>query len=227
MRFAYSLKQKVKIATLLFFVMTCSILITILEEKSVNKMNESFSSLYNDRLIPAMDLFQVVEIVYSKKSLLEELIYRDNPADLNASAATLKNSNFTIDSLIGKYEKTFLVQQEKELLLLLKHQLNELAETERTILQLLNIKNKSKAHNVFEGSGQITSDRIVKNVSNLMHTQKQVGTEIITDTAFVVSGSRIYSNLQIALAVVIGILIVGILFTSNVVYMKNDKFNLN
>jgi len=227
MRFAYSLKQKVKIATLLFFVMACSILITILEEKSVNKMNESFSSLYNDRLIPAMDLFQVVEIVYSKKSLIEELIYRDNPADLNASAATLNRSNFTIDSLIGKYEKTFLVQQEKELLLLLKHQLSDLVETEKTILQLLTSDNKRKAHNLFEGSGQVTSDRIVKNVSNLMRTQKQVGTEIITDTAFVISGSRIYSNLQIALAVVIGILIVGILFTSNVVYIKNDKFNLN
>jgi hypothetical protein len=227
MRFAYSLKQKVKIATLLFFVMTCSILITILEEKSVNKMNESFSSLYNDRLIPAMDLFQVVEIVYSKKSLLEELIYRNNPTDLNASEVTLKRSNFTIDSLIGKYEKTFLVQKEKELLLILKNQLTDLEETEQTILQLLTTDNKSKAHNLFEGSGQVTSDRIVKNVSNLMRTQKQVGTEIITDTAFVVSGSRIYSNLQIALAVVIGILIVGILFTSNVVYMKNDKFNLN
>jgi len=227
MRFAYSLKQKVKIATLLFFVMTCSILITILEEKSVNKMNESFSSLYNDRLIPAMDLFQVVEIVYSKKSLLEELIYRDNPTNLNASAASLKRSNFTIDSLIGKYEKTFLVQKEKELLLLLKHQLSELVETEKTIMQLLTSDNKRKAHNLFEGSGHVISDRIVKNVSNLMRTQKQVGTEIITDTAFVVSGSRIYSNLQIALAVVIGILIVGILFTSNVVYIKNDKFNLN
>ena len=227
MRFAYSLKQKVKIATLLFFVMTCSILITILEEKSVNKMNESFSSLYNDRLIPAMDLFQVVEIVYSKKSLLEEFIYRDNPTNLNASAASLKRSNFTIDSLIGKYEKTFLVQKEKELLLLLKHQLSELVETEKTIMQLLTSDNKRKAHNLFEGSGHVISDRIVKNVSNLMRTQKQVGTEIITDTAFVVSGSRIYSNLQIALAVVIGILIVGILFTSNVVYIKNDKFNLN
>ena len=227
MRFAYSLKQKVKIATLLFFVMTCSILITILEEKSVNKMNESFSSLYNDRLIPAMDLFQVVEIVYSKKSLLEELIYRNNPADLNTSAATLKSANFTIDSLVGKYEKTFLVQKEKELLLLLKHQLSDLVETEKNILSMLTSGNKSKAHNLFEGTGQVTSDRIIKNVSNLMRTQKQVGTEIITDTAFVISGSRIYSNLQIALAIVIGILIVGILFTSNVVYMKNDKFNLN
>jgi hypothetical protein len=227
MRFAYSLKQKVKIATLLFFVMTCSILITILEEKSVNKMNESFSSLYNDRLIPAMDLFQVVEIVYSKKSLLEELIYRDNTEDLRISAATLKRSNFTIDSLIGKYEKTFLVQKEKELLLLLKHQLSDLVATEQAIMELLTSGNKSKANHLFEGSGQITTDRVVKNISNLMRTQKQVGTEIITDTAFVVSGSRIYSNLQIALAVVIGILIVGILFTSNVVYIKNDKFNLN
>jgi hypothetical protein len=227
MRFAYSLKQKVKIATLLFFVMTCSILITILEEKSINKMNESFRSLYNDRLIPAMDLFQVVEIVYSKKSLLEELIYRDNTKDLSISASTLKRYNFTIDSLIGKYEKTFLVQKEKELLLLLKHQLSDLVATEQDIMQLLTSGNKSEANHLFEVSGQVTADRIVKNVSNLMRTQKQVGTEIITDTAFVVSGSRIYSNLQIALAVVIGILIVGILFTSNVVYIKNDKFNLN
>ena len=57
MKFAHSIKQKTKVALLLFCIMVCLILVRILEDKSIKQMNNSFISLYNDRLIPATDLF--------------------------------------------------------------------------------------------------------------------------------------------------------------------------
>jgi hypothetical protein len=50
---------------------------------------------------------------------------------------------------------------------------------------------------------------------------------LIKDSEFAVSGTRIYSSLQLALAIIIGILIVAIVFASNVVKIPNDKFKLN
>jgi hypothetical protein len=227
MRFAYSIKQKFKIAMLLFFIMTCSILITILEEKSVKNMNESFISMYNDRLIPALDLFHVLENVYSKKSFVEVLLYTNTNSKIAQAQEQVQRHNVKIDSLIRKYEQTTLVQQEKQQLAILKQRLVTYIRIEREILTMLFNQERAEALKLYEDSGRNLSLQIINNVSDLMDTQRQIGTELLKDSAFAVSGTRLYLTLQIALAIIIGILIVGILFTSNVVNIKNDKYTLN
>lgn len=228
MKFAYSVKQKMKIAVLLFCIMACTLLIRFLEDKSVKDMNESFVSMYNDRLIPATDLFYVAENAYLKKSLFEEVLYEPdhlfNPEELKDTLGKLNN---TIDSLITKYGRTFLVKQEKE----------QLSELKKGLLATIGIENKilaaaasggiAEARKLYEAEGRESSRRTIGKLSALMSIQKQIGEELIKDSAFMVSGNKIYSAFQVALAVVIGILIVGIVFTSNVVKISNDKFNLN
>ena len=73
MKFAHSIKQKTKVALLLFCIMICLILVRILEDKSIKQMSESFASLYNDRLIPATDLFFIAEKLNLKKDLIEDI----------------------------------------------------------------------------------------------------------------------------------------------------------
>lgn len=227
MRIAYSLKQKLKIAMLLFFIMTCSILITILEEKSVKNMNESFISMYNDRLIPALDLFHVLQNVYANKSFVEDVLYTRKGISALEAQKQVEQRNVKIDSLIRKYEQTTLVQQEKQQLAILKQRLVNYLRIERDILTMLFNQKQVQALQLYEDSGRKLSLEIIASVSVLMDTQRQVGTELLKDSAFAVSGTRLYSTLQIALAIIIGILIVGILFTSNVVNIKNDKYTLN
>ncbi len=68
---------------------------------------------------------------------------------------------------------------------------------------------------------------IVKKLTELTQIQRKVGEELIKDSNYVASGNNFYSNIQFALAIVIGILIVAIITTSNVVKVANEKFNLN
>lgn len=227
MRIAYSLKQKLKIAMLLFFIMTCSILITILEEKSVKNMNESFISMYNDRLVPALDLFHVLQNVYMKKSFVEDLLYTRKDFNTKQVQTQVERLNVKIDSLIRKYEQTTLVKQEKQQLTILKQRLVNYLKIETDIMRMLFNEEHGQALQLYEQSGKDLSLQIIDNISVLMDTQRQVGTELLKDSAFAVSGTRLYSTLQIALAIIIGILIVGILFTSNVVNIKSDKYTLN
>jgi hypothetical protein len=228
MRFAYSIKQKMKIAVLLFCIMACTLLIRFLEDKSVKSMHESFVSMYNDRLIPATDLFYVAEIAYLKKSLFEEALYGPehlfNPSELKD---TLGRLNISIDSLITKYGRTFLVKQEKEQLSELQKGLLGTIGIEKKILAASAAKGMGQARKLYESEGRESSKTTIKKISELMNIQKQIGEELIRDSAFMVSGSKLYSAFQVALAIVIGILIVGIVFTSNVVKINNDKFNLN
>lgn len=229
MRLAFSVKQKIRIAALLFAVMTCSILIRFLEDQSVKSMNESFVSMYNDRLIPATDLFYIAENANAKKSLLEEALYSsEHPAgDQMLPTEKLKSFNATIDSLIRKYKKTLLVKQEKAKLIELQQRLSDNVQAENNILMLLKNRNLASARKLYENKGRASADLAIQKLSELMAIQKQVGQELIKDSAFMVSGSKLYSALQVALAIVIGILIVGIIFASNVVKINNDKFNLN
>jgi hypothetical protein len=229
MRLGFSVKQKIRIASLLFAVMACSILIRFLEDESVKSMNESFVSMYNDRLIPATDLFYITEHANAKKSLLEEALYwsEHHAAVQEAVARKLAVHNAAIDSLMHKYKRTFLVKQEKGKLAELDKQLLNTIGIENSIIALLKVNKPGSARDLYENTGRASADLAILKISELMAIQKDVGTELIRDSAFVVSGNKLYSTLQVALAIVIGILIVGIIFTSNVVKINNDKFNLN
>lgn len=228
MRFAYSVKQKMKIAVLLFCIMACTLLIRFLEDKSVKNMNESFVSMYNDRLIPATDLFYVAEKAYLKKSLFEDALYGTGTA-LHVPTLTrqLDKLNYSIDFLINKYAKTFLVKQEKAQLEALKKGLIGTIKVEKAILTIAENQGVEAARKLYNSEGRASSTETIKKLSALMSIQKQIGEELIKDSAFMVSGNKLYSGFQVVLAIVIGILIVGIVFTSNVVKITNDKFNLN
>lgn len=213
---------------LLFCIMACTLLIRFLEDKSVKSMHESFISMYNDRLIPATDLFYLAEKAYLKKSLFEEALYGPdhlfNPSELKDTLAKL---NISIDSLITKYGRTFLVKQEKEQLSDLKNGILGTIGIEKKILDASAGGDIGKARGLYEAEGRASSKTTIEKLSELMSIQKQIGEELIRDSTFMVSGSKVYSAFQVALAIVIGILIVGIVFTSNVVKINNDKFNLN
>lgn len=227
MRFAYSLKQKVKIAVLLFFIMTCSVLIRILEDKSVKNMNESFVTLYNDRLIPAMDLYHIVENLYARRNIIENILYsRAAAIDLDLKQ-NLSRYNHNIDSLLKKYEKTYLVQQEKVQLQDLKQNLSSILAMEQKLVSNIYNNQAASALQIYENQGKRLFSSATMHLTKLIDTQKQVGNEINEQTEKIVSGTKIYSNLQLVLAIMIGILIVGILFTSNVVNIRSDKYNLN
>lgn len=229
MKVAYSLKQKMKIATFLFAIMACMILIRILEDKSVKSMNESFVSMYNDRLVPATDLFYIAENIFAKKYTLDSFLYSGNPEkkDVGLLKTQFGKFNTTIDSLMKKYEKTFLVKQEKEQLKELKIRLIGSIAAEQHVIALSDSHSIEDGRKLYETVGRATSRRTLQQLTELMTIQTQVGQELIQSSASMVSRSKLYSTLQIALAILIGILVVGIISASNVVQVKNDKFNLN
>ncbi|PYF68982.1 MCP four helix bundle domain-containing protein [Pedobacter nutrimenti] len=229
MKFAYSVKQKMTIALLLFCIMGCSILIRVLEDKSIKKMNNAFLSMYKDRLIPATDLFFLAENIYEKRFLLEETLNQPglDKARISQTSNRLENHDRNIDSLIRKYEQTLLVKPEKKYLTDLKSKLQAHRLIEQNILVMSSKHSAQEGKKMFETLGKTSFQTATQKLSELTRIQTEVGEELIGNSKFMVSGSQIYSALQVALAIVIGILIVGIVFTSNVVKIQNDKFNLN
>lgn len=202
--------------------MCCTLLIRFLEDKSVDKINESFISMYNDRLVPATDLYFVAENLYHKNTILQDALVNNESHSLN-NQLQIKKHNQKIDSVINKYELTLLVKQEKAFLKDLKIALNIQEQLESKMLALTGNERKQ----IYESIGRSATAQTLTKLSALIKIQSKVGDELIRDSKIFVSGTKIYSTFQGILAVFIGIMIVSIISASNMVKIQNDKFNLN
>lgn len=218
MKFSYSLKQKTKIALLLFCIMACTILIRLLEDKSIKDMGTSFVSMYNDRLVPATDLFLISEKIHAKRHLLASTSGKPNPMVLQKSTSI----DGSIDSLLTKYEKTFLVKSEQRHLQDLKTSLAESRALEFKIRENVASASPLDLELVKKSYAQISAQLLA-----LTQIQTKVGNELMSESKEILSGSKLYSSIQFALAIVIGILIVSIIFASNAMKVNQEKFNLN
>ncbi|RZK54584.1 MAG: hypothetical protein EOO91_15670 [Pedobacter sp.] len=221
MKMAFSIQQKAKIALLLFCIMACTILIRLLEDKSLNSMNNAFVSMYNDRLIPAADLFYVSEILFEKRDLIEKhRRLKISVAEQTAKLMAIRN--LKIDSVLKKYGQTFLVSDEKSSLQQLKQRLITHQTLENDAIFHANHSDVFAFEEL-----NYSYKEILKNLSLLTKTQTLVGKELIKESESLYAGTKIYSAIQFVLAIVIGILIVSIIFASNVIKVKQEKFNLN
>jgi hypothetical protein len=228
MKFAYSIKQKTKIAILLFLIMACTILIRLLEDRSIKNMEKAFSSLYNDRLVPATDIFYISEKLYAKRFLLETFVYSDqNKLSAQQLNDKLKAYDKSIYTLLVKYEKTFLVNNEKNHLTELKVKLIENKVLEKNILLNANNLDKTALRKLYDSNAEQSFLDISNTLSQLTKVQTVVGEQLKDESQKIVRGTNLYSTLQLLIAIVIGALIVSILAASNVVNIRNDKFNLN
>ncbi|SFA46055.1 Four helix bundle sensory module for signal transduction [Pedobacter suwonensis] len=224
MKFAFSLKNKLKTAFLLFCIMCCTLMIRFLEDKSVEKINDSFISMYNDRLVPATDLYFIAENLYYKNAILQELLLGNDAAEGLTMLVNMNNHNRKIDSVINKYELTFLVKQEKNYLNEFK---KALLVQQRIEAKMLNMASAEEGRSIYESTGKKAVNQTLVKLSALIKIQSKVGNELIKGSRIFVSGTKVYSTLQVILAIVIGIMIVNIVSASNMVKITNDKFNLN
>lgn len=228
MKFSFYIQQKLKIAILLFLVMGCTILIRILEDKSVNDMNTSFKSLYNDRLIPSVLLHDINLLLTEKNWTLEKYIQGSVEIQPDYISSVIAINNKKIDSLLLIYDKTYIVETEASQLKNLKTAIKEYKIQENQVITYILNNQRALANNLYEINAKKTYLKISQNINYLLTTQINVGSELINDVDDIVSGTKLYSAIQIGLAIVIGLLIMGILFAvKSTKTVPQKDFHLN
>jgi hypothetical protein len=228
MKISFDIKQKTKVAILLFCIMACTLLIRTLEDQNIKSLNNSFSSLYTDRLVPALLLFDIAEHLHAKQALINNILQGNinvaKPYDL---LNQISAHDVAITGFVLKYEKTYLVKSEKQLLNELKISLDKSKLVEQSMSALSELNNTAPGRRLLELKTAQTFNAAVKNLKALMNIQNQVGEELIKESAFIISDNKIYSSLQTALAVMIGILTVALVFASRSIIIPIEKFHLN
>jgi len=228
MKWTYFIRQKLKVAVLLFSIMACSILIRILEDKNVKNISQALSSMYDDRLVPASDIFYMAEHLYAKKFLLhafEHEVEWSQDVFLALERQLLPHSH-AIDTLLLKYEQTYLVAQEKASLAGFKKRLADYRTQEKQLLtmDMQHVRLQIVPH-VRQGKSAL--EAAINELSELEKLQTLVGKKLMTDAQFIMKGTRLFSTLQLILSIVIGIMVVVLVLESKSIIKNNQPFNLN
>jgi hypothetical protein len=232
MKWSFVVQQKLKAAVVLAGMMCMIVAATLISRMNMQGIDKSFSSIYQDRLIPATNIIYLTENLYGKRLSLEKFLLSDELGSSQEIVAGLDIHDRHIDSLIKAFEKTYLVDQEATSLGAFKNRVQEYALLEEMIINLYTSGHVAAGKELFEGAGARTFQSTINNLNELTAIQSNVGQELMKETKSDMASFGLISFLQIALAIVIGLVVVALIQTSNIVGKSKSKdqgsyFNLN
>lgn len=233
MKWSFVIQQKFKAAILLGGIMALIIGGTLISRYNVEGIDESFSSIYKDRLVPATTILYLTENLYRKRLSLENYLYSEahlSPAHVKAH---LRAHDRSIDSLIRLFEKTYLVDEEAKSLQGFKNQIGQYAKLENQVLALCTTGSFVEARQLFSTPGGTTFESTILNLNELAGIQSTIGKDLVKASKVNVASFGIISFLQISLAIITGLVVIILIRNSQIIQKprtnsnKSQYFNLN
>jgi hypothetical protein len=225
MKVSFFLQQKLKLAALLASIMVCILVANLIVRYNLQKIDKTFTSIYKDRLIPSRDLFYASENIHSKVLMMDGYFQNKNEGTEHLKKSIIL-SNLKLDSILTKYEKTFLVKEEERTLQTLKQKIDQLKACELEIL--------ASEDNGFQNGKQLYETKEISLIHETIHhlqqltnIQARVGDDLFEETQGEILANSSLSTLQIVLVIVIGIIANGLILSSKLVNQKEQKFHLN
>lgn len=187
---AFSIKNKITAALLLFFVLCLVLLTNLQEQRTIKNINKAVTSLYEDRLVVGSYILNLSNHIDDILSLLttDEASYKAIDIQLNH-----------INRLIGLYDKTVLTQIEKQ----------NFSEFKALCLEIKtsnNAGNKNKALELTRKADYI--------LDTLSFIQVEEGKSKLDEVLGMTNTSNILSYIEIVVLIIIAILIQVMVFSS-------------
>jgi hypothetical protein len=225
MKWAFAIQRKIRLAIVLAIMMLCVILFSLMESYNVSAISKSFNSIYEDRLIPAVDLYAISDHIHTKRTKLVTFLFTGKISQDKISLA-LSSSNIQLDSLISKYENTYLVKAETNHLANLKKNLKTFERDELLLITAAS-ENKEFAKTLYLNTTIQLYDELDKDLIELIKVQSEIGKELLAESVKSQLSSDFISRLQIMIAIILGLIIMILIITDKQVLLKQEKFNMN
>lgn len=228
MKELYSLKplkrRRLILALGLFFSL---ILITeLLENKNLKRIDNDFSSLYEDRLIPASQIYELSDLLHEKQ-LIFELLNEQNFKLTEENLKKINEENREINGILSKYETTYLVKEEEQYLASLKVNLQNYQEVEAEILYHIKNENYGIAQLLINSQARESFALVSKNLNRLAQIQPEIGEELLSHYRSSFGNSSTLYYFKLALTIILGIFVLRLLGLANLVTRPEQKFELN
>jgi hypothetical protein len=226
MKWTFAIGPKLKVCVLLAIGMALIVISNLMARKNIKDVNSAIVTIYEDRLIPASDMFSICDLLYQKRFLIDQLIFIPE-RDSTKSLKQLKACNLEIDALLNKYEQTYLVANETRFLNKFKQGLNIYNKLEQSTVGLIMAGEITAAKKLYEGEVSDAHAEAIATLIELNKIQTSVGSEIIKDSKHILNISTIFSALQILLAIAIGVVIMKLIAVSKMINKPQDDYHMN
>jgi len=228
MSWSFGMKKRNKVALAFLAVFLMIVLTNWVVSYSMEQVANKFETIYQDRLVPSLDISEILERYYQNRMLLEEHVLATKATSHDSLQQLIVANSGIIDSLVTKYEKTYLVAQEQENLAAYKKRFNELVQVQDKIIILSAQGQKAKAQQLYSSSGQTAFQNLLDPLHQLIRVQGDIGQELYESADRNVKMLRVLSYFVIAIAVIIALIVGTLLQTSRKLNnIKPQKYNLN
>lgn len=221
MKWAYSIQQKFKAAMLLAIVCVIVLITNLSGRYHMDELSDSFSSVFEDRLVVESYIYLISDHMYQKKMVL------DNCSELASADFDSKISahNEAISRLLVSYEKTLLTEEEAICLQDFKGNIATLQGLESQYLQSLREEAQSStAHSLLDEHFALAS----ANLRQLSHIQIVEGRALNDSSQRIVQSSSLLTSFEMVLLICIAIILQIIVLASRPVISQTwQQSNMN
>ncbi|WP_276495816.1 MCP four helix bundle domain-containing protein [Pontibacter litorisediminis] len=228
MSWSFKLGNRNRIALALGFVFLIIMAANWFVSYSMTKVNAQFESVYADRLVPALDISTMQERYYQNRLLLEEHLLTASVEEEQRIMAEIEQNEADLDSLLGKFQATYLTTQESQDLQDYLQAGRDYSKTQQTILVMSHTGDKAAALDMFRREGMAAFQELLRPLHALSKLQEQVGHELYEDAERQMKSLKVLSYMVIALAVILAALVGALLQSSRKLKaIKPQKYHLN
>ncbi|WP_020536789.1 MCP four helix bundle domain-containing protein [Lewinella cohaerens] len=221
MKWAYSIQQKIKAAVLLAIVCVIVLVTSLLGKWQMNKLSDSFSSVYKDRLVVESYIYLIADHLYQKKLTIDHCSgFVD--ADLRTEVGA---HNTAISQLLLSYEETLLTEEEEACLQGFKA---NVAALEGLEVQYLQLSPEGPEYTAVLNLINEHFDLASANLRQLSLIQIKEGKMLNDQSQRIVKGSSIITSFEMVVLICIAIILqILVLASRPVISQKWQKGSLN
>lgn len=216
-------RSSFKICLTLTVLLTSLILTSFFEKQHLKSIDECFSSIFADRLVPATDMFLIADQLYQKRMMLQSFLLASEETEL----IPLQEQNLSIDSLLAKYKETYLVNDEVVCLKTLIAKWKAYQIHEAKILALMSHQDRDQALLLFNTTGKDLFSSIIADLEQLTRIQSQVGANLMDTSKSNIASTNSLLTFQSSIIIIVALITNFFLLTAKAVVQPGQKFHLN
>lgn len=209
MQWAFRIRRKISAALLLAAVFVLIFLKNMVDHHHVAELGDSFSSVYEDRLVVSGYIYRLSTHLFNKKIMIDTA--------RTASAAVAVRSVFgsrdvAIDGLIAEYAQTEFTQDEARIFDAFKLNLTRLRELEHAWLARLR---QGKPLSLLQDSIRREFDAASGNLSQLSLIQVSEGKLLNDNTRKIIAGSSLLARFELGILISIALMVIVLALESS------------
>ena len=178
------------------------------DKRHFNELGDSFSAVYEDRLMAESYIYEMSNHLSRKKLLVDDCQTKE---DFSQVKDKLNAHNEAIQTLIAAYDKTKLTPTEEVLFKDFKKKIANGLDLEKTHLHQSDFSNAESSKQVLDEAFY----SVLNTLNHLSNIQITEGAKLNKSSQKIVMGSASDTHFELTLLIVLGTIILTLIFTSN------------